>query len=53
VLAASTLRAFLAPHGIGAAEFSAALIYAEQHGWVRESDDTLTLTQAGYAIAIA
>ncbi len=51
MLAESAVRALLAPHGVGPSQFSAAVIYAEQHGWLRAADGTLTLTQAGYAAA--
>ncbi len=51
MLAESALRSLLAPHGVSASEFSAAVIYAEHHGWLRAADGTLTLTQAGYAAA--
>jgi hypothetical protein len=51
MLATSALRALLAPHGVGPSEFSAAVSYAEQRGWLREADGTLILTQAGYAVA--
>jgi hypothetical protein len=53
VLAASAVHALLAPQGLSPAEFAAALSYAEERGWLRAANESLTLTQAGYAVATA
>lgn len=53
MLAASAVHALLAPQGVGPAEFTAAVTYAEDHGWLRAANETLTLTQAGYMVATA
>ena len=53
MLTASAVHALLAPQGVSPAEFTAAVTYAEEHGWLRAATDTLTLTQAGYAVATA
>jgi hypothetical protein len=53
MLAASAVHALLAPQGVSPAEFSAAVNYAEEHGWLKTANESLTLTQAGYAIATA
>jgi hypothetical protein len=53
MLMTSAVLALLAPQGVSPAEFSAAVSFAEEHGWLRSADETLTLTQTGYAVATA
>jgi hypothetical protein len=53
VLAASALHALLSPQGVGPSEFKLAVSFARDHGWLSVGDGTLTLTQAGYTVAMA
>jgi hypothetical protein len=53
MLAAATLQALLSPHGVSRLEFDRAVGYAKDHGWLSVADGVLTLTQAGYAAALA
>jgi len=53
MLAATALHALLSPQGVTSTEFERAVSYAKEHGWLRAADGTLTLTQAGYAVATA
>jgi hypothetical protein len=53
MLAAATLRAFLSPSGVTRMEFEHAVSFAKDHGWLSVDDGVLTLTQAGYAAAMA
>lgn len=50
-LAAATLHALFAPHGVSATEFEGAVSYAQGQGWLSVGDGGLTLTQAGYQVA--
>jgi len=53
MLAAATLHALLSPHGVTRIQFDRAVGYAKDHGWLSVADGVLTLTQAGYAAALA
>jgi len=53
VLDASALHAMVSPHGVGPNEFKLAVSFAKDHGWLSVGDGTLTLTQAGYTVAMA
>lgn len=53
MLAAVALRSQLLPRGLNQADFERAVSFAKDHGWISAADGILTLTQAGYAVAMA
>jgi hypothetical protein len=53
MLAAATLHTRLLPQAVSTGEFDRAVSFAKDHGWLSVADGILTLTQAGYQVAIS